>query len=159
MTTPAASARVFPDGAIIDVETCLICRLDEADESAVVFRDDLWAAEVAPGYEVPGWFVLRARRHALGWQELDSAELQSFGRHAQDIVTAVGWVFGAPATYLLNFGEAYPHFHCLIAARGSDVPPEKRTAGIMTLRQDRLDRDAALSHVPAVRDAYRALQR
>lgn len=158
MTTPAASARVFPDGAIIDVETCLICRLDEADESAVVFRDDLWAAEVAPGYEVPGWFVLRARRHALGWQELDDGELNSFGRRAQRLVKAVSGVFGSPATYVLSFGEAYPHFHCLVAARGDDVPPEHRGAGIMALRQERLDRAAAVSHVAAVREAYRALQ-
>jgi len=158
MTTPAASARIFPDGAIIDAENCLICRLDDADDAAVVFRDELWAAEICPGFEVPGWFVLRARRHALGWQELDADELRSFGQHAQDLVKAVGGVFGSPATYVLNFGEAYPHFHCLVAARGNDIPPERRVAGIMTLRQDRLDRGAALAHVPAVREAYEALQ-
>ena len=43
---------------------CLLCEMEQAAPSAVVFRDELWAAEVAPGYEVPGWFFLRVRRHA-----------------------------------------------------------------------------------------------
>ena len=155
MSSPAAD-RVFPDGAIIDAPNCLICHSETAEEDAVVFRDELWACEVTPGFEVPGWFVLRARRHALGWQELNPAELSSFGQRAQNLVTAVGGVFDAPATYLLSFGEAYPHFHCLVAARGDDVPPQNRLANIMTLRQDRIDRAAALESVPAVRTAYAA---
>jgi hypothetical protein len=32
---------------------CLLCEMEQAAPSAVVFRDELWAAEVAPGYEVP----------------------------------------------------------------------------------------------------------
>ena len=43
---------------------CLICSMEEADPAGRVFLDELWAAEVAPGFEVPGWFFLRARRHA-----------------------------------------------------------------------------------------------
>lgn len=41
---------------------CLICSMEGADPASRVFLDELWAAEVAPGYEVPGWFFLRARR-------------------------------------------------------------------------------------------------
>jgi diadenosine tetraphosphate (Ap4A) HIT family hydrolase len=161
MTTKsgAPTERVFPEGSILDVENCLICQLEDAEEAAVVFRDDLWACEITPGFEVPGWFVLRARRHALGWHDLETGELRSFGQHAKDLVDSVTAVFGSPATYVLNFGEAYPHFHCLIAARGNDVPPEKRTSNIMSLRTERLDRARSLSFVPAVRDAYARVNR
>lgn len=148
------SARRFPDESIIDVERCVICAADAVDESAIVFRDDLWACEIVPGFEVPGWFFLRARRHALGWGELTEAELESFGRHARDIVGAVGDATGARATYLLTFGEAYPHFHCVITARGDDVPAEFRSGNILQLRSERLDPDAAFALVPAVRAAY-----
>ena len=97
---------------------CLLCELEQAEPGAVVFRDELWAAEVAPGYEVPGWFFLRVRRHAELLTGLDDAELAAFGRRAADLVGAVTEATGAPATYLLHFGENYRHFHALVAARG-----------------------------------------
>jgi diadenosine tetraphosphate (Ap4A) HIT family hydrolase len=148
------SERRYPDDSVTDVEHCLICATEDADESAVIFRDDLWACEVVAGYEVPGWYFLRARRHALGWQELTDEELDSFGRHARDTIEAVGAATGARATYIVNFGESYPHFHCLVMARGDDVPPESRGGFIVGLRKDRLDRPAALALVPTVRAAY-----
>ena len=152
----ATTPRRFPDGSITNIADCLICHLDDADESAVVFRDETWACEVTPGFEVPGWFVLRARRHALGWQELNSHELETFGQHAKDVVESVTAVFESPATYVLNFAESYPHFHCLVAARGDDVPLERRVSRILDLRNDRLDRAESLKSVGAVRARYEA---
>ena len=133
---------------------CLLCAMEDADEAAVVFRDPLWAAEVVPGYEVPGWFILRARRHAERITGLDHDELSTLAWRARDLVAAVTEVTGAPATYLMVFGENYPHFHVLIAARGEDVPPELRTGNILRLRAGHADREAALKLVPAVRAAY-----
>jgi hypothetical protein len=65
---------------------CLICSMEEADPASRVFLDELWAAEVAPGYEVPGWFFLRSRRHAEKLTGLDDAETATFGRHAHDLI-------------------------------------------------------------------------
>lgn len=93
---------------------CLLCDMETAAPDAVVFRDALWAAEVAPGYEVPGWFFLRVRRHAELLAGLDDAELSAFGHRARDLVAAVTEATGAPATYLLHFGENYRHFHALV---------------------------------------------
>jgi diadenosine tetraphosphate (Ap4A) HIT family hydrolase len=112
---------------------CLICSMEETDPAARVFLDELWAAEVAPGYEVPGWFFLRARRHAEQLTGLDEAETATFGRHAHDLVSAVEQVTGAPAVYLLSFGENYRHFHALVAARGDQVPPELRGWALLQL--------------------------
>lgn len=128
--------------------------MEQADESSVVFRDPLWAAEIVPGYDVPGWFILRARRHADRITGLDEAELSSFGWRARDLVSAVTEVTGAPATYLLAFGENYPHFHVLIAARGDDIPPELRAGNILKLRAGHTDLEAAVRLVPDVRAAY-----
>ncbi len=157
MTTPnQARARRFPDGAVVDRSDCLICASENLDDAAVVFRDDLWACEVTPGYEVPGWFFLRVRRHALGWQELDEGELASFGERAKRLVEAITVVTDAPTTYLFNFGESYGHFHCLFVARTDEIPPERRTGNILQLRGERRDPGAALALVPAVRQAYRS---
>ncbi|MET7419027.1 hypothetical protein [Dactylosporangium sp. NPDC005555] len=131
--------------------------MEDLADAAVVFRDDLWACEVVSGYDVPGWYVLRVRRHALRIGGLNDRELATYGRRARDVVDAVSEVTGAPATYLLTFGEANPHFHTLIAARGDDVPPERRLGGIMQQRTDRIDHPAALALVPAVAQAYERL--
>ena len=136
------------------MDDCLLCTMEGADEASVVFRDPLWAAEVVPGYDVPGWFILRARRHAERITGLDDEELSSYGHRARDLVAAVTDVTGAPATYLLVFGENYPHFHALIAPRGHDVPPDLRAGNILRLRGDRADLAAAGKLVPAVRSAY-----
>ncbi len=133
---------------------CLLCDMETAAPEAVVFRDALWAAEVAPGYEVPGWFFLRVRRHAELLTGLDDAELSAFGHRARDLVAAVTEATGAPATYLLHFGENYRHFHALVAARGADIPVEQRGGNILGLRPGHVDPAAAVALAPAVRAAY-----
>lgn len=136
---------------------CLICSMEHAPPAARVFQDEHWAAEVVPGYDVPGWFVLRARRHAELLTGLYVGELASFGTRARDLTDAVQQATGAPAVYLMAFGENYRHFHALIAARGAEVPPERRAGAILQLRADGLDREAALRLVPEVADAYRRI--
>ena len=42
------------------MSTCLPCDLESAPTDAVVYRDADWACEVAEGYDVPGWYILRA---------------------------------------------------------------------------------------------------
>ncbi|MEE4546627.1 hypothetical protein V2S66_32270 [Streptomyces sp. V4-01] len=133
---------------------CLMCAMEDADETARVFGDSLWAAEIVPGYEVPGWFILRARRHAELITGLDGAELAGFARRARDLVAAVTEATGAPATYLLAFGENYRHFHTLVTARGADVPADRRGGDILRLRAERRDPEAAARLLPAVREAY-----
>ena len=135
-------------------QTCLLCVMEDAEDSTVVFRDPLWAAEILPGYEVPGWVVLRARRHAERITGLEEAELSTFARRARDLVAAVTAVTGASTTYLLVFGENYSHFHALITARGDDVPEELRAGNILRLRAERVDAQAAARLVPALRSAY-----
>ncbi|KOX24883.1 hypothetical protein ADL06_20755 [Streptomyces sp. NRRL F-6491] len=134
-----------------------MCGLERNEEANVVFRDSLWSGETVPGYDVPGWFVLRVRRHAERITGLDEAELASFARRARDLVAAVTEATGAPATYLLVFGENHPHFHALVTARGEDVPADRRNGNILRLRTEQADPEAAARLVPAVRRAYERL--
>lgn len=105
---------------------CKMCEMEDIDEANIIFRDDLWAAEVVPGFDVPGWIVLRARRHAERMTGLNDEELAGLGHHARDVVAAVTEATGSEATYTLAFGEAFPHYHLLITPRGAEVPPERR---------------------------------
>jgi hypothetical protein len=84
-------------------------------------------------------------------------ELAALPYRARDLIAAVTEVTGAEATYFLVFGENYPHFHALVAARGEDVPADRRTGDILKLRASQADDDAATGLVPAVRDAYRRI--
>jgi len=137
-------------------EPCLLCAQEDADHADVVFRDKEWGAEIVPGYEVPGWIILRARRHAERITGLADAELATFGYRARDLVAAVGDVCRAPVTYLLVFGENYPHFHLLVAPRDDTVPADRRAGDILRLRLERNDQTAARALIPAIRDAYTA---
>ncbi|MFJ7125628.1 hypothetical protein [Streptomyces sp. NPDC098101] len=140
-----------------DDADCFMCGLERNEDANVVFRDPLWSGEMVPGYDVPGWFVLRVRRHAERITGLDEDELASFGRRARDLVAAITEATGAPATYLMAFGENHPHFHALVTARGEDVPAGRRSGDILRLRAERTDPEAAARLVPAVRRAYALL--
>ncbi|MFJ4340653.1 hypothetical protein [Streptomyces sp. NPDC088915] len=140
-----------------DDADCFMCGLEQNEDANVVFRDSLWSGETVPGYDVPGWFVLRVRRHAERITGLDEDELASFGRRARDLVAAITEATGAPATYLMVFGENHPHFHALVTARGEDVPADRRSGNILRLRAEHADPEAAARLVPAVRRAYERL--
>ncbi|GAB2832323.1 HIT family protein [Microbacterium insulae] len=133
------------------MSACLPCDLEAADSSAVVFRDDAWSCDVAEGYDVPGWYVLRLRRHAEGWPELSADEAARFGTVSQRIANAIRETTGAAGVYFMSFGENYPHFHFLVIARPAGLAPEHRGPGILALREANRDRGAALTVAADVR--------
>ena len=135
------------------MSACLPCDLETAEAATVVHRDDTWSCEVADGYDVPGWFLLRLRRHAEGWAGLTPDEAAGFGVVSQQIASALQQATGAPTVYFLSFGENYPHFHFLVIARPPGLAPEQRGAGILALRAEHRDRAAALAVATDVRAA------
>jgi diadenosine tetraphosphate (Ap4A) HIT family hydrolase len=105
--------------------------------------------------EVPGWFVLRTRRHAETIAGLDDAEADALGRRMRTLVAAVAEVTGAPATYQLVFGEDNRHFHTLVTARGEHIPGDRRRGDILKLLDDgQRDLAACQAIVAKVRAAY-----
>jgi len=135
---------------------CLPCDLESADAAAIVYRDDLWACEVAEGYDVPGWFILRVRRHAEGWSALTPDEAAAFGLICQRLSGAITAGAGATGAYFMSFGENYPHLHFLVTARPAELAPELRGAGILALRGTDRDLAASLAVAADVRAAFAA---
>ncbi len=135
------------------MSACLPCDLERADDAAVVFRDDVWSCEVTEGYDVPGWFFLRLRRHAEGWSGPTATELAGFGPLSQSIATAIQKVTGAPTVYFMSLGENYPHFHFLVIARDAELAPEHRGAGILALVAEHRDLAGSLAVAARVRAA------
>jgi diadenosine tetraphosphate (Ap4A) HIT family hydrolase len=136
-------------------ESCLICGMESSDDESVIFRDDLWAAEIGPGMEVPGWFVLRTRRHAELITGLHDAEVDGLGRRLRALVAAVAAATGAPATYQFVFLENNRHYHALVTARGEHVPADRRGGNLLKLLDEgHRDLAACQAIVPQVRAAY-----
>ncbi|MTD54320.1 DUF2746 domain-containing protein [Amycolatopsis pithecellobii] len=133
---------------------CVPCSLERADPSLVIFRDDLWACEIFPGFEVPGWFVVRARRHVLHMRDLDEREATTYGARLRDLTAAVSGALDVKTVYIVSFGERHPHFHSLVIGRGDDLPERHRSADILALRESLVDLAAAKAVAPAVAAAY-----
>jgi hypothetical protein len=53
----------------------------------------------------------------------------------------------------MSFGENYPHFHFLVIARDSELPPESRGAAILGRRGTDRDLEASLALGVRVRDS------
>ena len=138
---------------------CLPCDLEAAESAAILYRDNNWSCEIADGYDVPGWFILRLRRHAEGWTGPTAEELSDFGPISQKVATAIQTATGATGVYFMSFGENYPHFHFLLMARDADLPPESRGAAILGLRADGRNRAASLAIGQKVRDALADVSR
>jgi diadenosine tetraphosphate (Ap4A) HIT family hydrolase len=123
---------------------CLPCDLEAAESSAIIYRDANWSCEIAEGYDVPGWFILRLRRHAEGWNGPTADELAGFGPISQQLAAAIQSATGATGVYFMSFGENYPHFHFLVIARDAELVPEFRGAAILGVRAESRDLDSAL---------------
>ena len=132
---------------------CLPCDLETAESSAIIYRDDSWACEIAEGYDVPGWFMLRLRRHAEGWSGPTAEELAEFGPISQRLSASIQSATGATGVYFMSFGENYPHFHFLVIARDAELAAESRGAAILGRRAEGRNLEAALAVGARVREA------
>ncbi len=135
------------------MSACLPCDLEAAEPAAIVYRDQNWSCEVADGYDVPGWFILRLRRHAEGWSGPTADELADFGPVSQQLAAAIQSATGATGVYFMSFGENFPHFHFLVIARDADLAPESRGAAILESRASGRDGARALLVGARVRSA------
>ena len=138
---------------------CAICALENVDDDAVVFRDDLWAAEINPGYDVPGWFVLRARRHAERITGLNSAES---GRPGRSGPHSGGRHRGGDrcAERLPDVVRREPCSFPFSGHRADRGRSAGRHGGdILKLRAEAQDPAATRALVPRIRAAYRTASR
>ena len=121
---------------------CPICEWLGGDVEWV-HRDDMFAAGVFPGFDVPGWLFLALRRHAEGPMGMGPGEAAAFGPVLVDLTARLQRVTGAERVYVVAYGELFPHWHCLLSPRGADVPPEQRGPSLFLRRAELVDPDAA----------------
>ena len=134
-------------------EGCAPCALEAASAESIVFRDDTWAIEIPTGYEAPGWYFLRLRRHAEGWSGLTPDEAAGFGAISQRIEGAIREATGTSKVYFMTFGENHPHFHFLVIAKPLDLDPQFRGAAIVSHFAALKDPTTALAVAATVRNA------
>ena len=116
-------------------------------------QDETWSVGVAEGMEVPGWLTGQIRRHAVGAAALNQTEQASLGPLLARLTAAITEVTGAEKVYCVAFGEAFPHWHFLLMARGDGVEPAHRGAALMLNRAQYLDPSAALAAAARIRSA------
>lgn len=137
-----------------DDPVCSMCSMEAAPETTVLFRNSQWAAELPRGAEVPGWVVLRSRRHVEHLVNLDDSQLVTFGPSLRDVAAAVGAVMKTETIYVLSFGETDLHFHAVVIPRGADVPVQRRKGDILQMLPEAVDRPKAIDVLSEIRAAY-----
>jgi hypothetical protein len=131
---------------------CALCTL-VGDEPAGgwVYRDEDWAVGIMPGFEIPGALVGLARRHVEGLGALGEPAQASLGPLLVQLSTAISTVTDAEAVYTVAFGENYRHWHFMLLARSSSVPPEHRSAQFILAKDRYRDMPAAIKTADAIR--------
>jgi hypothetical protein len=132
---------------------CGLCTLEVGvgPEGGWVLQDQNWSVGVPHGMEIPGWLTAQIRRHAVGTSALNEGEQVSLGPLLAKLTMAITEATGAEKVYAVTFGEAFPHWHILLMARGSAVPEAHRGAALMLHRAGYVDRDAALTTAGRIR--------
>jgi diadenosine tetraphosphate (Ap4A) HIT family hydrolase len=135
---------------------CEICTRESDDTDPVggwVFRNARWSVCAAPRTEVPGWFFLELRRHAEGPMELTQEEALELGPIIRRLSGAVQRAVRAKRVYLLWFGDNFPHFHMLVAARPPGMGGEEPGLALIPRAGEFADRQAAARATEKVRRA------
>ena len=135
------------------IDGCIPCALEDAAAESIVLRDETWSVEIPPGLEAPGWYFLRLRRHAEGWNGLTPEEAAGFGAVSQRLEAAIRSATGVEKVYFMSFGENHPHFHYLVIARPLELDATARGAAIVARLSEFRDPQGSLEVATHVRDA------
>jgi diadenosine tetraphosphate (Ap4A) HIT family hydrolase len=136
------------------VDDCAICAMVDAEPAAGwAYQDETWVAGILAGLEVPGWIVLALRRHAEETAPLSELEAANLGPAIRRLSAAVEDVTDAERVYLQAYGEKERHWHLLISARGTEIPPEHRHVSLFAHRQEYVDVAAAHQVLDRLRTA------
>ena len=132
---------------------CELCSLEAGGgpEGGWVYQDDNWSVGMSKGLEVPGWLTGQIRRHAVGTAALSQPEQDSLGPLLTRLTAAITHVTAAEKVYIVAFGEAFPHWHFLLMARGAEVESAHRGAALMLHREQYVDRAAAIATADQIR--------
>ena len=129
---------------------CKLCEFGRTNDW--LFDDGLWQVGPLPTTSQPGWIMMQLRRHAGELDDLSEEELSSYGAVAAKLTRALRATTNARVIYMIKIGEYVPpHFHVQFVARGDDVSPEDRGAGLMANREKYSSPQAATAVADQVR--------
>lgn len=101
---------------------CPIC--EASLTTPALFENDLWAVgPMSLGVALPGWMVMRSRRHVGGPAHFTDEEAANFGPALRHLERTLEEVSGALRIYTAAWGEGALHFHAHMIPRyeGADV--------------------------------------
>ncbi|PZC42900.1 MAG: Diadenosine tetraphosphate (Ap4A) hydrolase [Chloroflexi bacterium] len=100
---------------------CQICEANASGSS--LFENDLWVVgPMSLGVAVPGWMVMRSRRHVGGPAHFNDAEAANFGPALRHLERTLEEVTGALRIYTAAWGESVAHFHAHLIPRYESMP-------------------------------------
>jgi diadenosine tetraphosphate (Ap4A) HIT family hydrolase len=117
------------------MQDCVFCGSGEGRPTKeALFADEHFSLARYGVNDAPGWFLFWSNRHVESVAALNTSEQEALGRWLATVSGTVAKVLpGVERVYFVAMGEKYPHFHVLLAARGQDVPSERRGPTYLTL--------------------------
>lgn len=112
-------------------ETCSICRSNAGEDGGAVFENDLWLIKhTGSPFPLAGWFLLQPQRHVQGPARFNDEEATNFGPALRHFMRTLEVVTGSPRSYVVAFGESYPHMHAHLIPRYADLADDEVAWGI-----------------------------
>lgn len=134
--------------------SCVLCSHAESDPFEI-YRDQWWAAAIFPGFEVPGWYVLRLLRHAEGLAAMRDAEAEALGPALRRVSSAISTVCRTDVVYATCYGEDNRHLHLLVTARPDTVPAQLRRGRLADMADQLVDAADAIRTAAEVQELLR----
>ena|SRR5438093_7400742 len=112
----------------IGVVGCIACDATDGrlqPPGGVIFADEHWVLEhsLSPVL-LPGWLILKPRRHVEHIAELTTAESATLGHLLVRASAAVKAALNAERVYVCSFGESVNHVHFYVVPRYSNMPKD-----------------------------------
>lgn len=111
-------------------DSCISCSYTTGKDQSVggqIYATQHWIVEHAFGMSLPGFLILKTKRHIEEADELHPAEAREMGMVLQKVTSAIRFVTGAQKVYILKFGEGVRHLHFWVFPRTAAV---RRQIGI-----------------------------
>jgi diadenosine tetraphosphate (Ap4A) HIT family hydrolase len=131
------------------------CEFCDHEPVCVILSTTSWIVHTHPELGVPGWYVLRTRRHIENLAALSSDEAAELGGTLSRLAVALADVIDVTKVYVLGLSERISHLHFLIATRPTALEPMR---GLELLSNAAMLRDdaAAAALAEQLRDSILA---
>jgi len=109
------------------MDACFTCEVNtgvRATPGGAIYADERWIADHGIPPLVPGYVVLKPRRHVAHLADLKPEEANSLGTVLHDVMAAVRSALQPERIYVCSFVESVPsHLHFHLLPRYAAMPP------------------------------------